>query len=224
MRLSRNVRRNGRRVARAGSLVLATGILTGVFAATAAADTANSVDDGLSTLADLASPNSVPPIWASMVWVSPIWVSPVWVSMVWAPSTPVSWNGPCARCWLTAARMPSMSRRRSQTASADRWEWARCLPARLFRSSAPGPWTTSSTPSTTALRCFRSSEANQPAPSVQKSSPPVACRPTDTHARAPVERRWCFSQTPRRGSPAVRRRAPLMSPMTGPTSPVARFA
>ena len=53
MRLSRNVRRNGRRVARAGSLVLATGILTGVFAATAAADTANSVDDVLSTLADL---------------------------------------------------------------------------------------------------------------------------------------------------------------------------
>ena len=53
MRLSRNVRRNWRRVARAGSLVLATGILTGVFAATAAADTANSVDDVLSTLADL---------------------------------------------------------------------------------------------------------------------------------------------------------------------------
>ena len=53
MRLSRNVGRNGRRVARAGSLVLATGILTGVFAATAAADTANSVDDVLSTLADL---------------------------------------------------------------------------------------------------------------------------------------------------------------------------
>ena len=53
MRLSRNVRRNGRRVARAGSLVLATGILTGVFAATAAADTANSVDDVLSPLADL---------------------------------------------------------------------------------------------------------------------------------------------------------------------------
>ena len=53
MRLSRNVRRNGRRVARAGSLVLATGILTGVFAATAAADTVNSVDDVLSTLADL---------------------------------------------------------------------------------------------------------------------------------------------------------------------------
>lgn len=53
MRLSRNVRRNGRRVARAGSLVLAAGILTGVFAATAAADTANSVDDVLSTLADL---------------------------------------------------------------------------------------------------------------------------------------------------------------------------
>ncbi len=53
MRLSRNVRHNGRRVARAGSLVLATGILTGVFAATAAADTANSVDDVLSTLADL---------------------------------------------------------------------------------------------------------------------------------------------------------------------------
>ena len=53
MRLSRNVRRNGRRVARAGSLVLATGILTGVFAATAAAYTANSVDDVLSTLADL---------------------------------------------------------------------------------------------------------------------------------------------------------------------------
>ena len=53
MRLSRNVRRNGRRVTRAGSLVLATGILTGVFAATAAADTANSVDDVLSTLADL---------------------------------------------------------------------------------------------------------------------------------------------------------------------------
>jgi len=53
MRLSRNVRRNGHRVARAGSLVLATGILTGVFAATAAADTANSVDDVLSTLADL---------------------------------------------------------------------------------------------------------------------------------------------------------------------------
>ena len=53
MRLSRNVRRNGRRVARAGSLVLATRILTGVFAATAAADTANSVDDVLSTLADL---------------------------------------------------------------------------------------------------------------------------------------------------------------------------
>ena len=53
MRLSRNVRRNGRRVARAGSLVLATGILTGVFAATAAADTANIVDYVLSTLADL---------------------------------------------------------------------------------------------------------------------------------------------------------------------------
>lgn len=53
MRLSRNVRRNGRRVARAGSLVLATGILTGVFAATAAADTTNSVDDVLSTLTDL---------------------------------------------------------------------------------------------------------------------------------------------------------------------------
>ena len=33
--------------------MLATGILTGVFAATAAADTANSVDDVLSTLADL---------------------------------------------------------------------------------------------------------------------------------------------------------------------------
>ena len=53
MRLSRNVRRNGRRVARAGSLVLATGILTGVFAATAAADATDSVDDVLSTLTDL---------------------------------------------------------------------------------------------------------------------------------------------------------------------------
>ncbi len=53
MRLSRNARRHGRRVARAGSLVLAAGILTGVFAATAAADATNSVDDVLSTLTDL---------------------------------------------------------------------------------------------------------------------------------------------------------------------------
>jgi len=53
MRLSRNARRIGRRGARAGSLVLAAGILTGVFAATAAADTTDSVDDVLSTLTDL---------------------------------------------------------------------------------------------------------------------------------------------------------------------------
>lgn len=53
MRLSRNARRHGRRVARAGSLVLAAGILTGVFAATAAADATDSVDDVLSTLTDL---------------------------------------------------------------------------------------------------------------------------------------------------------------------------
>jgi len=53
MRLSRNARRHGRRVARAGSLVLAAGILTGVFAATAAADATDSVDDVLSTLSDL---------------------------------------------------------------------------------------------------------------------------------------------------------------------------
>lgn len=53
MRLSRNARHHGRRVARAGSLVLAAGILTGVFAATAAADATDSVDDVLSTLTDL---------------------------------------------------------------------------------------------------------------------------------------------------------------------------
>lgn len=53
MRRSRNARRHGRRVVRAGSLGLAAGILTGIFAATAAADTTNSVDDVLSTLTDL---------------------------------------------------------------------------------------------------------------------------------------------------------------------------
>lgn len=53
MRLSTNARRTGRRVIRAGSLVVAAGILTGVFAATAAADTTDSVDDVLSTLTDL---------------------------------------------------------------------------------------------------------------------------------------------------------------------------
>jgi hypothetical protein len=53
MRLSSVARRAGRRVVRAGSLVVAAGILTGVFAATAAADTTDSVDDVLSTLTDL---------------------------------------------------------------------------------------------------------------------------------------------------------------------------
>ena len=53
MRLSRNALGIERRVARAGSLVLATGILTGMFAPTAAADTTNSVDDVLSTLTEL---------------------------------------------------------------------------------------------------------------------------------------------------------------------------
>ena len=53
MRLSTFARRTGHRVVRAGSLVVAAGILTGVFAATAAADTTDSVDDVLSTLTDL---------------------------------------------------------------------------------------------------------------------------------------------------------------------------